>query len=168
MLRWINANSPNQSGRDGETIRMIVLHSTEGNFDGAVEWLCNKDAKASAHYVVGRNGDIAKLVPLTKKAWHVRKSIQFGGTEVNKISVGIEIESYTGAYDYPEDQIKSLARLVHEICEEYEIRAIVAHRDLDPTRRTDPVTFPWDRFWRSMEEPGWQAESSNGAGGADA
>jgi len=62
--------SPNKySGRNGWKPDMIVCHITEGSYDGSISWLCNPASKASAHFVVGRDGRITQLVELTDTAW---------------------------------------------------------------------------------------------------
>lgn len=66
----IKRMSPNHyNGRGGEIPIMIVNHITEGAIQGALSWLCNPASKASAHYVVARNGDIYQLVDLRNGAW---------------------------------------------------------------------------------------------------
>lgn len=78
--------SPNQSDR-GATISKIVLHNTAGSFAGAVSWLCNPQARASAHLVVARDGRTAQIVGFDGKAWHA------GNGRINANSIGIEIEA---------------------------------------------------------------------------
>jgi N-acetyl-anhydromuramyl-L-alanine amidase AmpD len=79
-------DSPNQSER-GATISGLVVHNTDSSFDSAVSWLCNPAAQASAHLVIGRNGKVACLVDLSKKAWHA------GNGRVNATTIGIEVEA---------------------------------------------------------------------------
>lgn len=72
--------------------RFLVHHFTSGGFGGAVEWLCNPGAKASAHLVVAENGDVVQLVPFDRAAWHAGKSAWADVTgSVNPVSIGIEI-----------------------------------------------------------------------------
>lgn len=62
--------SPNHyNGRNGWKADIIVCHVTEGGFDGSVNWLCNKTAQASSHYVIGEKGQSAQLVELSDGAW---------------------------------------------------------------------------------------------------
>ncbi|MCS7224946.1 MAG: N-acetylmuramoyl-L-alanine amidase [Armatimonadetes bacterium] len=146
MPQW----SPNRSPRPKGVIpTVIVLHSTEGAFDGAVSWLSNPQSNASAHFVIGRDGRIAKLVPLSDAAWHVRGQIKWAGSphSLNAVSIGIELEAYPGAYDYPDSQLNALADVVRQICRTYPIEAVIAHKHCDPKRRSDPTHFPWKRFW---------------------
>lgn len=62
--------SPNKyNGRNGWKPDMIVCHITEGSYAGAVSWLCNPASKASAHFVVAKDGRITQLVELTDSSW---------------------------------------------------------------------------------------------------
>ena len=61
--------SPNCFSRDGWTPDMIVCHIAEGTYDGTVGWLCNPASQTSSHFVVGKDGRIAQLVPLDQAAW---------------------------------------------------------------------------------------------------
>lgn len=84
--------SPNKSIRKGE-VRYIVLHHTgPGSFNGIVKWLCNKDAKASAHYVLGTGGQLKQLVNTGKEAWHAGVAVLKNVGKINNhYSIGIEI-----------------------------------------------------------------------------
>lgn len=62
--------SPNKyNGRNGWKPDMIVCHITEGSYAGAVSWLTNPASKASAHFVVAKDGRITQLVELTDGSW---------------------------------------------------------------------------------------------------
>ena len=56
------AATPNKGG--SVTPEVIVLHDTAGRLDhvSSVRWLCDPAAKASAHFVVGRAGEVVQLV----------------------------------------------------------------------------------------------------------
>lgn len=107
-------NSPNQSERNA-TISMIVLHNTAGSFNGAVSWLCNKQARASAHFVISRSGKIVQLVGVSKKAWHA------GNSRVNACSIGIELEAYEGATGMTKEMDKACRTLVRWLMGIYQI-----------------------------------------------
>lgn len=89
-------SSPNSSG----VLRapsLIVLHYTASgglNGHGDVSYLMKPQAKASAHFVVGRAGDISQIVELGRKAWHAGKSFWNGKANANDFSVGIEIDNW--------------------------------------------------------------------------
>ena len=87
--------SPNKSNRKDE-VRAIVLHHTgPGAFNSIVDWLCNPDAKASAHYVVGLNGELTQTVNTTRSAWHAGTSKFLIDGQIrdnlNNCTIGIEI-----------------------------------------------------------------------------
>jgi len=86
------AYSPNFSG--DLRPRFIIGHYTAGGTaEGAVSWLTNPDARASAHLVIGRDTDITQLVPFDKIAWHAGMSTWNGLVGLNSYSIGIELDN---------------------------------------------------------------------------
>lgn len=72
----------------------IVIHFTAGSsLESAVDTLQDPNVKASAHLVVGRNGDIKQLIPFDKIAWHAGQSEWEDRIGLNKYSIGIEIDN---------------------------------------------------------------------------
>jgi N-acetylmuramoyl-L-alanine amidase len=87
----------------------IVIHYTAMNsLESAVEVLTKDNNKASAHLVVGRNGDIKQLAPFNYRTWHAGISSFNGRSGYNHYSIGIEIDNlgwldkYNGFYSRPE------------------------------------------------------------------
>lgn len=69
-MNIIKKLSPNKyNGRNGWKPDMIVCHITEGSYEGAISWLTNPASKASAHFVVAKDGRITQLVELTDGSW---------------------------------------------------------------------------------------------------
>jgi N-acetylmuramoyl-L-alanine amidase len=143
--------TPNRSARSAR-VSLIVLHSTEGSFQGAVSWLCNTRSHASAHFVLSRSGEVVQLVPLAEKAWHAGRSAWQGRANVNTFSIGIEMEHKVDdprLDDWPDVQVQMAAKL----CKAIE-RALgtslpkVGHAAIATPkgRKSDPKDFPWDRF----------------------
>lgn len=73
---------------------LIVLHYTAGGsaLSSAV-YLARPDVGASAHLVVGRDGRIFQLVPFHICAWHAGQSQYQGRRDVNRFSIGIELDN---------------------------------------------------------------------------
>ena len=68
-------NSRKLSGPD-----MIVVHYTAGtSARTAAEFLAKEEVKASAHLVIGRQGELFQLVPFDTEAWHAGRSCYGGG-----------------------------------------------------------------------------------------
>lgn len=87
--------SPNHSGKFAEELPdTIVIHYTAGgSLESSVSWLKNPRAKASAHVVIGKSGEIVQLIPFNVKAWHAGKSQWKGRSGLNHYSIGIEIDN---------------------------------------------------------------------------
>ncbi len=84
--------TPNRSGIF--TPRFLVMHYTAGsNAEQAVNWLTQSRAKASAHIVIGRDGEITQLAPFNMVTWHAGVSNWKGYKGLNKYSIGIELDN---------------------------------------------------------------------------
>jgi N-acetylmuramoyl-L-alanine amidase len=140
----IECPSPNFDERN-QPITMLVLHYT-GMQDAA--------AKVSCHYVVAEDGQVLRLVPEEKRAWHAGRSHWRGITDVNSASIGIEIVNPGHEWGYrpfPEAQMEALIPLVGEIVERHGIEPanVVGHSDVAPARKIDPgELFDWERLAR--------------------
>lgn len=87
--------SPNRSSRRGVAINAIILHFTAGaSLFTTVNWFQNPRAGVSAHYVVGRKGEIVQMVHEHEKAWHAGQASLQGDPRVNSMSIGIEIVNW--------------------------------------------------------------------------
>lgn len=143
--------SPNQDER-ALPITMAVLHYTEMAHDDALARLCDPAAKVSAHYFISEAGEVTRLVPEDRRAWHAGTSFWRGLRDVNSASIGIELDhpGHAGGYrPFAEAQIDALLPLLARIVQRYDIpRAnVVGHSDIAPSRKIDPgELFPWDRL----------------------
>lgn len=59
----------NKSIRNGYVPKFICWHIAEGTYNGTITWETDKDSKVSSHFVLGKNGEVAQLVPLNMAAW---------------------------------------------------------------------------------------------------
>lgn len=154
-LRW--KRSPNFSSRHGERVTHLVWHSTIGGYAGAVDWLCNPAAQASAHLVVDEHGrNATQLVRLADKAWHCATD--------NPWTVGVEHASLVQGF-HSTDQLLQSARLFGWLCKHFDIpavhgvgrpRGIVRHRDLGVlggSHHDGPSDHVWfDEFLPAVRE----------------
>ncbi len=142
--------SPNHNARSFAQLELIVLHYTGmASSDAALEWLCNPASGVSSHYFVTDDGAIFQLVEEDRRAWHAGVAHWRGATNINDISIGIEIANGGHAHGYtpfPAAQIEAVKLLCADIMRRYDLpaHALVAHSDVAPTRKQDPgELFPW-------------------------
>jgi N-acetylmuramoyl-L-alanine amidase len=154
MSEMIDCPSPNHDERD-RPVSMIVLHYTGmENAASAIERLRDPEAGVSCHYLVDEDGQILRMVPEERRAWHAGRSYWRGQTGLNSCSIGIEIVNpghEWGYQPYPDRQIDALIPLVADIKQRYAITRgdVVGHSDIAPTRRRDPgELFPWAKLAR--------------------
>ena len=145
-LRWLPAAPANYTpGRGGAAIGTIVIHATEGPYDGALAWFQDPHAVSSAHYVIrARDGEITQMVAEADTAFHARG--------VNRNAIGIEHEfDPDHGIGYTDAQYRSSAALVCAITRRYGIPAdrahIIGHSEVSGTDHTDPgPTWNWSYY----------------------
>jgi N-acetylmuramoyl-L-alanine amidase len=72
----------------------LVIHYTAGrDLQSSVRWLTNPGAGASAHLVIGRDGEIVQLAAFDRVAWHAGQSRWRGLEGLNRHSIGIELDN---------------------------------------------------------------------------
>lgn len=109
----IRKPTPNQSSRNGVPIRRIVLHyTTSRNPQGTISWFANPAARVSAHYMVGRGGELWQFVSDDRKAWHAAGH--------NSDTIGIENVARQGD-KLTHDQEQKLIELLKWLMAEYKI-----------------------------------------------
>ncbi|TAL37427.1 MAG: N-acetylmuramoyl-L-alanine amidase [Alphaproteobacteria bacterium] len=149
-----DAPSPNFNDRaDGKKPSLLILHYTDTvtGFE-ALKILQSEERRVSSHYFVNDDGHIMRLVPEEMRAWHAGKSYWQGETDINSVSIGIEIQNpgHTNGYvAFPEDQIRAVTNLCREIIARNKILPyhVLAHSDIAPERKMDPGEFfPWGRL----------------------
>jgi hypothetical protein len=153
--------SPNHEPRIlGDPIDLIVLHATVGSFKGSLDWLRNPASHVSAHYLISKQGDIVSLVDEGEQAFHAGVSFWRGRTNLNRYSIGIEIENLTGMKGFKGQDIytgKSLdavAWLVNDICDRRHIpkdrQHIITHMEIAPRRKSDPAGLDMNDLMRRI------------------
>ena len=115
--------SPNQNARNSK-VKSITIHhwgARGQKFDNVVNWLCQKRAGTSAHYVV-EAGKVACIVDPDRRAWHA------GNSRGNHESIGIECRPEATEGDYA-----TVAALVADLRAVYGNIPLKRHRDWTST-----------------------------------
>jgi len=130
---------------------LIVIHATEQeSVQRSLDTLRSRNSggPVSAHYLIGRDGHRYQLVADDQRAWHAGAGYWGTISDVNSVSIGIELDN-DGTATFPDEQIDSLLVLLDDLCTRLRIprTQIVAHSDFAPTRKKDPgPLFPWKRL----------------------
>jgi len=146
--------SPNFGPRQGAGApTMLLLHYTGvASAAMAIDWLCRRESKVSAHYVLDEAGFLTQLVNEDQRAWHAGRAAWAGETDINSVSIGIEVHNpghEFGYPDFPEPQLRVLEALCRDIVDRHGIlpKRVLAHSDVAPSRKIDPgEKFPWGRL----------------------
>ena len=134
---------------DARRANLVVLHHTsDDTLDEALSTLTSPERKVSAHYLIGRDGEIVQLVDEFDRAWHAGVSWWGGNTDVNSASIGIELDN-NGEEPFAEAQIDALLALLADVMPRNGIPGanVIGHMDVAPGRKVDPsALFPWKRL----------------------
>lgn len=167
--------SENYDDRPFKTeIDTIIIHYTGmSTAEEALERLCDYSDQAiargrvSAHYMIDEDGKTYALVDERDRAWHAGKAFWRGRTNLNDISIGIELVNPGHEIQYrafPRAQMDALVSLCKNICKRHPVKPeyILGHSDIAPGRKVDPG----EKFgWRFLARQGiglWpEAESED-------
>jgi N-acetylmuramoyl-L-alanine amidase len=146
--------SPNFSKGWNIAPQLVVIHWTAGKFEPSLNWMLDKKAQASAHYIINTNGETVKMVELTDRAWHAGQSFtKKFGSYANNYSYGIELvgpPSIVGD-TWNDEQINACIETINEIKKSNgHVRYICDHSFISPGRKIDVRkgegidSFPWN------------------------
>jgi uncharacterized protein (TIGR03382 family) len=146
---WEPAYSGNfdEANRGVGDITNVVIHTTQGSFNGTISWFKDPAANVSAHYVVrSHDGHVVQMVSEKNIAWHDRC--------FNTTTIGIEHEGFIEDPElwYTEPMYIESAKLVAYLADKYGLRkefgVIVGHDTApDCSTHTDPGPgWNWDHF----------------------
>jgi N-acetyl-anhydromuramyl-L-alanine amidase AmpD len=126
-IQKIWKGSPNfWTGRKGYKPEIIVIHIMDGTLSGTDAWFVNPASQVSAHYGIGKNGEVHQYVKEEDSAWHAGRvdapSAKLVKSNVNPNLYTIGIEHEGKADDIWTDAMKQAsASLIREICQRWQI-----------------------------------------------
>tara|TARA_B100000989_G_scaffold297045_1_gene281712 strand:- start:67 stop:810 length:744 start_codon:yes stop_codon:yes gene_type:complete len=144
--------SPNYNSRNKSKIKLIIIHYTAlKNSLDAISHLCRQENNVSSHYLISQDGIIYNIVDDKFRAWHAGQSFWQDITDINSISIGIELDyNPNGKNNYfSMNMMSSLKKLIINIKKKYNIsnKNILGHSEISPYRKKDPGKhFPWHSF----------------------
>lgn len=152
-------------------IRYIVVHDTEGGWDGVLTMVQDPTYVSWNYSLRATDGHIAQHVKAKDVAWHA------GNWYVNSESIGLEHEGFLAQPDswYTEAMYRSSARLVKYLAEKYGVpldrQHILGHDNVPgPTAasisgmHTDPGPFwDWRHYFELLDRPFAATAGASGA-----
>lgn len=127
-IPYTNYRDPMQE-RD---VTEIILHDTMGSLDAVLAVMKQETTRASAHYIIGKDGKTITLLDENLIAFHARAH--------NNGSVGIELERVQLGDTYPSAQMSALTSLLTQVAQRHRVRTddIRSHWEVDSTKRDGP------------------------------
>lgn len=179
------ASNYTNASRGAGKINWIVLHVTEGSYEGSINWFQNPNANVSAHYVLrNADGHATQMVRHEDIGWHA------GGQNYNEYSIGIEHEGHVGQTNFTDALYQKSAAIVRRLCEQYDIPkrhpgsavapcdataggGIIGHHQVPeancgPNDHTDPgSTWDWEQFMALVRGDGGGGNGNDGGDGGN-
>jgi len=153
--------SPNRGARKSQAIEGIVLHATADGGDEArsLAWLRSPRSRASCHLLVSRAGRVTRLVGDHQRAWHAGAASWRGKSDVNSVTLGIEIANRNDGEPYTDAQYARVAEIVAHYCRQgLSLDDVVSHGEIATGRRSDPLGWDWNRFRSAVQQQLRQGE----------
>lgn len=147
--------SKNWNSRRGQRIVFLIEHYTAENKEAALKRLTDPAAQVSSHYLVDEEGTIYQLVAEENRAWHAGLGFWDGYTDINSVSIGIEIVN-PGNAPYTQAQMASVQALSLDIAQRHAIppTQILGHSDVAVTARNHKSDPGWFFDWRNLAAQG--------------
>uniref|UniRef100_A0A914VWF9 N-acetylmuramoyl-L-alanine amidase n=1 Tax=Plectus sambesii TaxID=2011161 RepID=A0A914VWF9_9BILA len=152
IVNWKDRSTYWNSRPSPTDIHALVLHHTvDPTVQATYDALNNRHL--SVHYIAAKNGTIYQLVDEANRAWHAGTGTWGSYTNMNDISIGIEIVN-TGDEPFPTVQENAVAELSAQIVKRWKIlpKNIVAHADFQEYDKTDVSGyFDFKLFYAALD-----------------
>lgn len=127
---------------------VILHHTAQNSCEQTLTTFTTKKSQVSAHYVICKDGTVHHMLNDYLRAWQAGISKWGSATDINSISIGIEIDN-NGFEPFTDEQINSLLQLLDRLKQAYNIPTanFIGHADIAPGRKVDPNKyFPWQKL----------------------
>jgi N-acetylmuramoyl-L-alanine amidase len=140
----------------------VIHHTATFSEQSTIDWFTKStqdksNKSSSAHFLIGKSGEIWQFVGEDERAWHAGVSelivngIKY--TNWNMFSIGIELVGDGNLRPYTGQQYDSLINLLSMEINRFNIKKefLVGHEQIAPGRKTDPgKLFDWERLYRGV------------------
>ena len=145
-------NAPHFIGTTNFNLRkpnfVILHHTAQNSCDQTLSTFTTKQSQVSAHYLICKDGTVHHILNDYFRAWQAGVSKWGNATDINSLSIGIEIDN-NGFEPFTDEQISSLLQLLDRLKKTYNVPTanFIGHADIAPGRKVDPNKyFPWQKL----------------------
>ena len=127
---------------------VIIHHTAQNSCEQTLKTFTVPRTEVSAHYVICKDGTVHHMLNDYLRAWHGGVAKWGNVTDINSVSLGIELDN-NGNEEFTEKQLNSLLILLAGLKKNYNIPTpnFIGHADIAPPRKQDPnAKFPWKRL----------------------
>lgn len=127
---------------------VIIHHTAQNSCEQTLNTFTLERTQVSAHYVICRDGTVQHMLSDYLRAWHAGVGKWGNVTDLNSVSIGIELDN-NGFEPFSEAQIANLLVVLGNLKKKYNIPAanFIGHADIAPGRKVDPSRFfPWQQL----------------------
>jgi N-acetylmuramoyl-L-alanine amidase len=132
---------------------VVIHHTAQNSCDSTLRTFTLPSTAVSAHYVICRDGIVHHMLNDLLRAHHAGVSRWGNATDLNSMSIGIEIDN-NGFEPFTEAQMNSLLQLLDRLKRAYNIPQanFIGHADVAPGRKVDPSRY---FSWQTLAEKGF-------------
>ncbi|HET6769294.1 MAG TPA: N-acetylmuramoyl-L-alanine amidase [Chitinophagaceae bacterium] len=132
---------------------VVIHHTAQDSCGETLRTFTLPRTAVSAHYVICRDGTIHHMLNDLLRAHHAGVSKWGNATDLNSMSIGIEIDN-NGSEPFTEPQMNSLLQLLERLKRAYNIPQanFIGHADVAPGRKVDPSRF---FSWQTLADKGF-------------
>lgn len=132
---------------------VVIHHTAQDSCGQTLRTFTLPRTAVSAHYVICRDGTIHHMLNDLLRAHHAGVSKWGNATDLNSMSIGIEIDN-NGSEPFTEQQMNSLLQLLDRLKRAYNIPQanFIGHADVAPGRKVDPSRY---FSWQTLAEKGF-------------
>jgi len=132
---------------------VVIHHTAQNSCDSTLRTFTLTRTAVSAHYVICKDGTVHHMLNDLLRAHHAGVSKWGNATDLNSMSIGIEIDN-NGFEPFTESQMNSLLQLLDRLKRAYNIPQanFIGHADVAPGRKVDPSRY---FSWQTLAEKGF-------------
>jgi N-acetylmuramoyl-L-alanine amidase len=132
---------------------VVIHHTAQNSCDSTLRTFTLTRTAVSAHYVICKDGTVHHMLNDLLRAHHAGVSKWGNATDLNSMSIGIEIDN-NGFEPFTEAQMNSLLLLLDRLKRAYNIPQanFIGHADVAPGRKVDPSRY---FSWQTLAEKGF-------------